>query len=94
MRAQPEASHWIGGMPVEDAAGVPLPVVYPATGEPIAALHEATEAVVEVMSVQPTSEKCTALQESGSAANAGAAERAAASAAAVSRRDIQTSRVA
>ena len=46
MRAQPKASHWIGGAPVEDTAGTPLPVVYPATGEPIAALYEATEAVV------------------------------------------------
>lgn len=47
MRAQPAASHWIGGRPVEDAAGTPLPVVYPATGEAIAGLHEATPAVVE-----------------------------------------------
>jgi betaine-aldehyde dehydrogenase len=46
-RAQPKASHWIGGAPVEDPAGAPLPVVYPATGEPIAALNEATPAVVE-----------------------------------------------
>jgi betaine-aldehyde dehydrogenase len=46
MRAQPAASHWIAG-PVEDAAGAPLPVHYPATGEAIAALHAATPAVID-----------------------------------------------
>jgi betaine-aldehyde dehydrogenase len=45
MRAQPAASHWIAG-PCEDDAGSPLPVHYPATGEAIAALHEATPAVI------------------------------------------------
>ena len=29
MRAQPKASHWIGGQPVEDAAGEAIDVVYP-----------------------------------------------------------------
>ena len=33
MRAQPPASHWIAGAPFEDAAGAPLAVRYPATGE-------------------------------------------------------------
>ena len=47
MRAQPAASHWIAGAPFEDAAGAPLDVRYPATGEPIARLHEATPAVID-----------------------------------------------
>ena len=47
MRAQPAASHWIGNRAVEDGAGAPLEVRYPATGETIAALHEATPAVLE-----------------------------------------------
>jgi betaine-aldehyde dehydrogenase len=47
MRAQPTASHFIDGRYVEDTAGVPLEVVYPATGEVIARLHEATDAVIE-----------------------------------------------
>jgi betaine-aldehyde dehydrogenase len=46
MRAQPPASHWIAGAPFEDEAGTPLPVQYPATGEEIARLHEATPAVI------------------------------------------------
>jgi betaine-aldehyde dehydrogenase len=46
MRAQPSASHWIGGEPVEDTAGAPLAVLYPATGETIAMLHEATDAIL------------------------------------------------
>ncbi len=47
MRAQPEASHFINGTFVEDAAGDPLPVHYPATDEKIAQLHAATPAIVE-----------------------------------------------
>ncbi|MFO1140859.1 MAG: betaine-aldehyde dehydrogenase [Amaricoccus sp.] len=47
MRAQPAASHWIDGAPFEDAAGTPLAVHYPATGEAIASLHEATPAVLD-----------------------------------------------
>ncbi|MBB5220975.1 betaine-aldehyde dehydrogenase [Amaricoccus macauensis] len=47
MRAQPKASHWIGGQPFEDTAGEAIEVIYPATGEPIAAVHEATPAVVD-----------------------------------------------
>jgi betaine-aldehyde dehydrogenase len=46
MRAQPAASHWIAGAPFEDAAGAPIDVHYPATGEPIARLHAATPAVL------------------------------------------------
>lgn len=47
MNAQPEASHWIDGAPFEDKAGAAIDVFFPATGEVIARLHEATEAVIE-----------------------------------------------
>lgn len=47
MRAQPEASHFIDGRFVEDRAGEVIEVVYPATGEVIARMHEATPAVIE-----------------------------------------------
>ena len=46
MRTAPTASHFIAGTPVEDAAGPAIPVLYPATGETIAELHGATDAVV------------------------------------------------
>ncbi|GAB4351579.1 MAG: betaine-aldehyde dehydrogenase [Oricola sp.] len=46
MRAQPAASHFIDGKPVEDSAGKPIDVVYPATGETIATVHSATGAIV------------------------------------------------
>lgn len=45
MRAQPRASHFINGEYVEDAAGEPFDVIFPATGECIARLHSATEAL-------------------------------------------------
>ncbi len=47
MRAQPAASHFVDGAYLEDTAGAPIDVVYPATGEVIARLHEATPAVIE-----------------------------------------------
>ena len=47
MKAQPAASHWIAGAPYEDAAGRPLEVRYPATGEVVATLREATFAAIE-----------------------------------------------
>ncbi len=47
MKAQPEASHFVNGAYVEDKAGAPVEVIYPATGEVIAIVHEATPAVVE-----------------------------------------------
>lgn len=46
MRAQPKASHYIDGRFVEDESGRELPVIYPATGETIAALHAATPEVI------------------------------------------------
>jgi betaine-aldehyde dehydrogenase len=44
---QPPASHFIGGDWVEDREGDPMPVIFPATGEPIATLHAATPAIVD-----------------------------------------------
>jgi betaine-aldehyde dehydrogenase len=48
MNAQPKASHYINGGYVEDEQGRELPVIYPATGETIAALHAATENTIEL----------------------------------------------
>ncbi len=47
MKAQPKASHFVDGEWIEDKAGAPIEVIYPATGEVIAVLHEATPAVIE-----------------------------------------------
>ena len=47
MRADPKASHFVDGAYLEDAAGAAIPVIYPASGAEIAAVHEATEAVAE-----------------------------------------------
>jgi len=47
MNQQPAASHFIDGKPVEDTAGKPIDVIYPATGEVIATLHSATPGVIE-----------------------------------------------
>jgi betaine-aldehyde dehydrogenase len=47
MRAQPTASHFIDGAYVEDTAGAVIDVIYPATGEVIARVREATPAVIE-----------------------------------------------
>lgn len=47
MRAQPKASHFVDGDWMEDTAGAVIEVIYPATGEVIARLHEATPAVIE-----------------------------------------------
>lgn len=47
MNMQPPGSHFVDGAYVDDAAGAPLPVVYPATGAVIAQLHQATPAVIE-----------------------------------------------
>ncbi|MBX3529246.1 MAG: betaine-aldehyde dehydrogenase [Rhizobiaceae bacterium] len=46
MKAQPKASHFIAGRFVEDDAGEPIDVIYPATGELIARVHAATPAIV------------------------------------------------
>jgi betaine-aldehyde dehydrogenase len=47
MIAQPKASHFVDGAYLEDTAGAVIEVIYPATGEVIAKLHEATPSVVE-----------------------------------------------
>lgn len=47
MRAQPEASHFIDGDYVEDTSGAAFDCIYPATGEVIAKIHEATPAIIE-----------------------------------------------
>ena len=47
MRAQPEASHFVNGTYLEDTTGAVIDVIYPATGETIARLHEATPAVID-----------------------------------------------
>lgn len=45
--AQPKASHFINGAYFEDTNGAPLEVFYPATGDVIATLYSATDAVIE-----------------------------------------------
>ncbi len=47
MTTQPPASHFVNGAYVEDTSGIPLPVIYPATGKVIANLFEATPAIIE-----------------------------------------------
>lgn len=47
MQQQPTASHFINGAYVEDTAGDPFDVIYPATGEVIARLHAATPAIID-----------------------------------------------
>ncbi|MEM9851448.1 MAG: betaine-aldehyde dehydrogenase [Pseudomonadota bacterium] len=47
MICQPPASHYIGGAYVEDSAGAPIDVIYPATSEVIARVYAATPAVID-----------------------------------------------
>ncbi|MGH1465875.1 MAG: betaine-aldehyde dehydrogenase [Cognatishimia sp.] len=47
MQIQPNASHFIDGAYVDDVAGAPIAVVYPATGEQVATIHAATPAIIE-----------------------------------------------
>lgn len=47
MRFQPPASHFIGGSYVDDVEGKPFDVIYPATGEVIAKLHQATADIID-----------------------------------------------
>ncbi|MEM9715839.1 MAG: betaine-aldehyde dehydrogenase [Pseudomonadota bacterium] len=44
---KPTASHFVNGKYVEDTSGAPIDVIYPATGEVIGTVHEATDAVIE-----------------------------------------------
>jgi betaine-aldehyde dehydrogenase len=43
---QPTASHFINGQYVEDTAGTPIDVIYPATGKKIATVYSATPAII------------------------------------------------
>ena len=45
--SQPKASHFIDGTYVEDKAGTAFDYLHPATGEVIATIHSATDAIVE-----------------------------------------------
>ncbi len=47
MRAQPKASHFVDGQYLEDESGAVIEVIYPATGEVIARVHEASDAVID-----------------------------------------------
>ena len=47
MIAQPRASHFVDGAYVEDRDGAVIDVIFPATGEVIARVHEATPAIIE-----------------------------------------------
>jgi betaine-aldehyde dehydrogenase len=44
---QPKASHFVNGAYLEDTSGAPIEVIYPATGEVIATVYEATPAVID-----------------------------------------------
>ena len=46
MRAQPNASHFVGGTYLESQSGTAFHSVYPATGEPIARIMPADDAVI------------------------------------------------
>ena len=47
MLTQPVASHFINGEYLEDTGGTPIDVIYPATGQCIARVYGATDAVIE-----------------------------------------------
>ena len=47
MQTQPKASHFVDGKYLEDTAGTPIDVIYPATGKVVATVHSATDAVIE-----------------------------------------------
>jgi betaine-aldehyde dehydrogenase len=47
MRAQPKASHYVGGSYLESRTGTPFDSLYPATGEVIAQIRAADDAVIE-----------------------------------------------
>jgi len=47
MSPQPKASHFINGQYVEDTGGARRSVIFPATGEEVAFVHDATPAIVE-----------------------------------------------
>lgn len=61
MRAQPNASHFVGGSYLESRSGTPFESVYPATGEAIARITPADDAVIEAaVSAAKTGQKAWA----------------------------------
>ncbi|QFT63741.1 betaine-aldehyde dehydrogenase [Roseivivax sp. THAF30] len=44
---QPQASHFVDGAYLEDTGGMPIDVIYPATGEVIGRVHAATDEVID-----------------------------------------------
>lgn len=47
MKAQPTASHFINGVYVEDTAGTPIDIIYPASGKLIGRVHSATPSIID-----------------------------------------------
>ena len=47
MKAQIKASHFVDGEYIEDDTGAAIDIVYPATGEVVGRVHQATPAVIE-----------------------------------------------
>lgn len=47
MKQQPNASHFVNGVYLEDSQGAPIEVIYPWTGQRIAKVHAATPSVLE-----------------------------------------------
>jgi acyl-CoA reductase-like NAD-dependent aldehyde dehydrogenase len=74
MNAQPKASHFVDGAYLEDKAGAPIEVIYPATGEVIAVVHEATPAVVEAALASACRPSRSALMPSSSSSTSSALE--------------------
>ncbi|MCD1619924.1 betaine-aldehyde dehydrogenase [Salipiger marinus] len=62
---QPQASHFVDGAWLEDAAGAALAVIHPATGAEIAHLHEATPAVIDAALAAATRAQADWAQRSG-----------------------------
>ncbi|HBM58460.1 MAG TPA: betaine-aldehyde dehydrogenase [Citreicella sp.] len=62
---QPQASHFVDGAWLEDAAGAALAVIHPATGAKIAHLHEATPAVIDAALAAATRAQAEWAQRSG-----------------------------
>ncbi|MGR3482433.1 aldehyde dehydrogenase family protein, partial [Salipiger marinus] len=65
MTPQPQASHFVDGAWLEDAAGAALAVIHPATGAEIAHLHEATPAVIDAALAAATRAQADWAQRSG-----------------------------
>lgn len=58
MKAQPTASHFINGVYVEDTAGAPIDIIYPASGELIGRVHSATPSIIDqALSAAKTAQK-------------------------------------